>query len=165
MESERPETEFVWHQAEEDSVSKDNALKELKGELGLPDVAVLITVERKILCRYEGVHENKRTKLNGKTDYAIVLKKALQWILLSPQDSLHYMVMLFETKTSSAMSKQLAKCRGAAAVECLAANLLLQEQGYRTLPEGLPIILTDMNRYALHSVRHSAIHAVCALQA
>ena len=70
-------------------------------------------------------------------DYAIVLKKALQWILLSPQDSLHYMVMLFETKTSSAMSKQLTKCRGAAAVECLAANLLGTAGGVACLAHGL----------------------------
>jgi hypothetical protein len=147
VESERQVTEFSWDQAEEDSVSKDEVLKELNHHLDLPGIAVLITLERKILFRYEGVHENKRTKLTGKTDYAIVLKKALDWILMSPQESLHYMVMLFETKVPSAMNKLLPKCRGAAAVECLAANLLLQEQGYNALPEGLPIVLTDMNRY------------------
>jgi hypothetical protein len=149
VESERHTTEFTWNETEDDSVSKDRVVQELSNELHLPSVAVLITLERKILFRYEGVHKNKRTKLNGKIDYAIVLKRALNWILLSPQDSLHYMVLLFETKVSSAMNKQLPKCRGAAAVECLAANLLLQAQGHNTLPEGLPIILTDMNRYEI----------------
>lgn len=149
VESKRTTTKFEWNETEDDSKSKDRVVKELTNELHLPSVAVLITLERKILFRYEGMHENKRTKLSGKTDYAVVLTRALDWIASSPQDCLHYMVMLFETKTSSAMSERLAKCRGAAAVECLAANLLLQTQGHNTLPEGLPVILTDMTRYEL----------------
>jgi hypothetical protein len=141
-------TDFTWDQAEDDSIPRAKVVKELADHLDLPDFAVLITLERKMLFRYEGLHENKRTKLTGKTDYTVVLEKALPWIKANPQDSLHYiMVMLFETKTTSAMDMQLLKCRGAAAVECLAANLLLQGKDYSALPEGLPVVPTDMNRY------------------
>jgi hypothetical protein len=162
VESERQTTQFTWNETEDDSVSKARVVQELTKELDLPGVADLITIERKILFKYEGVRENKRTKLSGKTDYAIVLRRALNWILLSPQDSLHYMVMLFETKVSSRMSKELAKCRGAAAVECLAANLLLQAQEHNTLPEGLPVILTDMNRYESRNTMFLILSRLCS---
>lgn len=138
---------FNWTAPEPDSASQDAVVAELTEQLGLPDYAKVVPVERKIIVKYEGQRANKRTKLTCKTDYVCVLVDGLQRVQLCPSAGLQYVVNFFETKTTSTLTQQFGTCRGAAAVECLAANLSLLQDEVQMLPEGLPVVLTDMNTF------------------
>ncbi|KAG5188860.1 hypothetical protein JKP88DRAFT_303564 [Tribonema minus] len=66
--------EFKWEEKEDDSISRAAVIQELEKQLDLPPFLELIPLERKIMFRIDEERGTKRTRITGKTDYAIVLR-------------------------------------------------------------------------------------------
>lgn len=138
---------FVWDEREDDSTSRQRVLAELNAELNPPSSVRIISIERKVLVVTEKERDTKRTKLQAKTDYVALLRSAEQFARIDPSAILQFVVMLFETKTSEALGKSPSKAQGAAAIESLAVHLKLLDLGLLSNEdEGIPVVLTDMNR-------------------
>ena len=138
--------EFLWPEREDDSTSKLRVKHELLQQLQLSEGLRLIEIERKVLVTTEAEVSNKRTKITAKTDFVIVLAEAERAAKKNPGSMVHYIAMLFETKTSQKLAKEEDLCRGGAALESLAVNLkLLEREQIGVEDYGVPVFLTDMN--------------------
>eukprot|EP00611_Tribonema_gayanum_P031765 TRINITY_DN925_c0_g1_i4.p1 TRINITY_DN925_c0_g1~~TRINITY_DN925_c0_g1_i4.p1 ORF type:complete len:498 (-),score=105.84 TRINITY_DN925_c0_g1_i4:76-1569(-) len=139
--------DFVWTQDEDHKDSIAAVLRELREQLDLPDTLALIDVTTLIAYDVDAVVGDKRTRIVGKTDYFIVLKDAAAHVKRSPSQFKPYVVLIVETKTAKALADEYSKSLGSAALQCVAANFELQQQGIQRPPDGLPVLLTDMNSF------------------
>ena len=146
-------TTFVWAEREDDSTSKARVKAEVERQLDLPDTVRLVSVERLVLVSTTTERASKRTKLTAKTDYVIVLKEAVATAEYDPQSIVPFIALLLETKTAKALAARTDKYRGGAALESLAVHVRLVEDGEIGDDDfGVPVVLTDMNRYISRSL-------------
>ncbi|KAG5185940.1 hypothetical protein JKP88DRAFT_254620 [Tribonema minus] len=149
--STRQVEEFKWTQDQDHEDSIAAVLKELRQQLNLPDTLELIAVTNVEAFAVDAVVDGKRTRINGKTDYIIVLKDAAWCAKLAPRDFMPYVVLIIETKTVEFLRENWDLSQGSAGLQCVAANYKLQQRGIQRPPAGLPVLLTDMNRFVLFS--------------